>query len=329
MKLGIVGAGMIVNDLLQCVHECDIELTAICATKRNVEHLRQLAREHGFKGWYTDYDEMLENEEIDTVYVAVPNYLHYRYGLKALQAGKNVIMEKPFTSNYRQAARLYEVAEEKGLVLIEAITTLYLPTYEKLREMLGDIGDLKIVTLNFTQFSSKYQAFKEGVIRPAFDVKQSGGAMMDINIYNIHFAVGLFGKPLKVTYLPNIERGVDTSGILTLNYPDFQAVLIGAKDCGSPYVSSLQGDKGSIWFDGPPNFLNDFNFQRGRNDAPVHFERENIHRMKYEFDKFAEVIDSKDLAFARMRKQETLDVMSVVDMAKESAGIVFEDDANL
>ena len=60
--LGIVGAGMIVNDLLQCVHEIDIELTGICATKRNVEHLVQLAGEHGFKNWYTDYDEMLENE---------------------------------------------------------------------------------------------------------------------------------------------------------------------------------------------------------------------------------------------------------------------------
>ena len=72
MKLGIVGAGMIVNDLLQCVHEIDIELTGICATKRNVEHLVQLADEHGFRNWYTDYDEMLANEEIDTVYVAVP-----------------------------------------------------------------------------------------------------------------------------------------------------------------------------------------------------------------------------------------------------------------
>ena len=329
MKLGIVGAGMIVNDLLQCVHECSIELTAICATKRNVEHLKQLAREHGFNNWYTDYDEMLGNGEIDTVYVAVPNYLHYRYGLKALQAGKNVIMEKPFTSNYRQAAKLYEIAEERGLVLIEAITTLYLPTYEKLKDCLDDIGELKIVTLNFTQFSSKYEAFKEGVIKPAFDVKQSGGSLMDINIYNIHFVVGLFGKPLKATYLPNIERGVDTSGILTLNYPDFQAVLIGAKDCWSPYTSALQGNKGCIWFNGPANFLSDFEFRKGRNEKPLHISRENVHRMKYEFDKFAEVIDGKNLAFARMRKQETLDVMSVVDMAKESAGIVFEDDANL
>ena len=328
MKLGIVGAGMIVNDLLQCVHEIDIELTGICATKRNVEHLVQLADEHGFKNWYTDYDEMLENEEIDTIYVAVPNYLHYRYGLKALQAGKNVIMEKPFTSNRRQAAKLYEVAEEKGLVLIEAITTLYLPTYEKLRELLGDLGELKIVTLNFTQYSSKYEAFKQGIIRPAFDVRQSGGAMMDLNIYNIHFTVGLFGKPLEAAYLPNMERGVDTSGILTMKYPDFQAVLIRAKDCGSPYTSALQGNKGCIWFDGPPNFLNEFSFRKGK-EEPVHIDRENVHRMKYEFEKFREVIDSKNLAFASKMKQETMDVMSVVDMAKKSAGIVFEDDANL
>ena len=97
MKLGIVGAGMIVNDFFGCIHDCDMELIAICATARNEENLKKIVSEHGFKTYYTDYDEMLKNEEIDTVYIAVPNYLHYRYGLKALNASKNVIMEKPFS----------------------------------------------------------------------------------------------------------------------------------------------------------------------------------------------------------------------------------------
>lgn len=328
MKLGIAGAGMIVNDLLQFVHDTEIELMAICATKRNVEHLSQLASEHGFKEYYTDYDEMLEKADIDTVYVAVPNYLHYRYGLKALQAGKNVIMEKPFASNGRQAEKLFSLAQEKGLVLIEAITTLYVPTYQQIRDNLDKLGDLKIVTVNFTQYSSKYEAFKSGVIRPAFDVKQSGGCMMDLNVYNIHFVVGLFGRPEEVSYRAHFERDVDTSGIITMKYPGFNAALIAAKDCASPYISSLQGDKGCIYFDGPPNFLNSFDLQQLKCE-PVHFVRENRHRMSYEFEKFAEIIDNKDLDFAREKMKETLDVMWVIDEAKKSAGIVFEDDAVL
>ena len=326
MKLGIVGAGMIVNDLFGCIHECDMELIAICATARNVDNLKKIVSEHGFKRYYTDYDEMLEDEEIDTVYVAVPNYLHYRYGVKALNAGKNVIMEKPFCSNSRQTEKLFALAKEKDLILIEAITTLYLPTYEQLREQLGNIGDLKIATINFTQYSSKYDAFKNGIIKPAFDVHMSGGTLMDLNIYNIHFIVGLFGEPEEVGYIANMERDVDTSGILTLSYPTFKAVLIAAKDCAAPYISALQGDKGCITINGPVNFLTDFDFRENKKDA-VHFSREDTHRMKYEFDRFIEVINTHDTNFADKMEQESLKVMRVIDRAKKSAKIVFEDDA--
>ena len=325
MKLGIVGAGLIFNDLLGCIHECNCELVAVCATPRSEERLKKIVAEHGFKKYYVDYDAMLADEEIDTIYVAVPNYLHYRYGLKALNAGKNVIMEKPFTSNGSQTEKLIRLAREKDLILIEAITTLYLPTYSQIREKLSEIGKLKIVTLNFTQYSSKYQDFKKGIIKPAFDVHQSGGALMDLNVYNIHFTVGLFGLPQSVNYLPNKERDVDTSGILTLSYPDFQAVLIGAKDCGAPYVSALQGDEGCITMEGPCNFLSSFKFNRNK-EAAVEYKREDIHRMKYEFDKFIEVIDSHDMAFACRMQEESLQVMKVIDEAKKSAGIVFEDD---
>ena len=105
MKLGIAGAGGIVKDFMQCASQCNLQLTAICATKRNEDNLRNICETFGFKRYYTDYDEMLNDQGIDTVYIALPNNLHYRFGLKALQAGKNVIMEKPFTSNRKQAEK--------------------------------------------------------------------------------------------------------------------------------------------------------------------------------------------------------------------------------
>ncbi len=322
MKLGIVGAGAIVNDFLEFAHDLDCELVCICATSRNVAHLQQLCRDHGFRRYYTDYDQMLDDEEIDTVYVAVPIYLHYSYALKALKSGKNAIVEKAFTSNLKQAQHLVRVAREKGLVMFEAISTLYLPTYQKIRELLPILGDLKIATLNFTQYSSKYEAFKKGDIRPAFDVRQSGGALMDINVYNIHFIVGLFGAPEKVSYLPNIEREVDTSGILTLSYPDFQCVLIGAKDCGSEYISSLQGNRGRIFFSQPVNGLEEFSYAQNKEEVQS-YVRNREHRMYYEFVRYIEAIDSHDLAFSAQMLKESLQVMDVIDKAKQSAGIVF------
>ena len=100
MKLGIVGAGLIVHTLLEFIHELDIELTAICATPAEMEKLEELQKKHGFRYIYTDIDEILKNEEIDTVYLGVNNHLHYLFGKKVLEAGKHLIMEKPFSSNY-------------------------------------------------------------------------------------------------------------------------------------------------------------------------------------------------------------------------------------
>ena len=328
MKLGIAGAGGIVKDFLQCASQCNLQLTAICATKRNEDNLRNICETYGFKRYYTDYDEMLNDQEIDTVYIALPNNLHYRFGLKALQAGKNVIMEKPFTSNRKQAEKLIEEAGKRDLIIIEAITTLYLPTYSKLQESLNEIGDLRIVTLNFTQYSSKYDQFKQGIIKPAFDVKQSGGALMDLNVYNIHLIVSLFGVPEKVSYLGNMNRDVDTSGIVTLDYPGFKAVSIAAKDCASPYISAFQGDGGNIVVNGPTNFLQSFTVTKNNGDK-YEIGRDETHRMQYEFNCFADIIDNKRKDVAEKMNQETLSVMQVLDEARSSSNIVFEDDSNL
>ena len=96
MKLGIVGAGVIVHTLLEFVHELsEIELVAICTTAKSLEKLNTLKAEHGFRYVYTDYEQMLKNDEIDTVYLGVNNQFHYRYGKRALESGFNLIMEKP------------------------------------------------------------------------------------------------------------------------------------------------------------------------------------------------------------------------------------------
>ena len=92
MKLGIVGAGLIVHTLLQFVHELDIDLVAISALPSDLSVLEELQKEHGFRYIYTDYEEMLKNEEIDTIYIGVNNQLHYRFGKKALESGFHLIM---------------------------------------------------------------------------------------------------------------------------------------------------------------------------------------------------------------------------------------------
>ena len=309
MNLGIVGAGMIVKDFLSFSHELpEIKLEAIVA--RNIENLKNLQNTYNIKQIYTDLDECLSNPSIDTIYVAVPNNLHYSVAKKALEAGKNVICEKPFTLNYHETVELFELAESKNLILIEAITNQYLPNYLEIKENLSQIGNIRLVECNFSQLSSRYEAFKKGIIAPVFDKKQGGGVLGDLNIYNIHFVVGLFGSPKNSEYYPNIVREVDTSGILILEYDEFKVVCIAAKDTYNNSYANIQGDKGLIKVIGTLNEVPNYIIKNNEVEMKVN---KNIHkhRMYSEFKKFIDVIDNKDFDFMQKQKEHSLAVMEI------------------
>ena len=315
MKLGIIGSGMIVKDFLSFAHELpEIKLEAIAA--RNIENLKELQNKYNIKKIYTDIDLCLENKEVDTIYVAVPNNLHYTVAKKALEAGKNVICEKPFTLKHDEAVELFKIAEDKGLILIEAITNQYQKNYLDIKDNIDNIGEIRLVECNFSQLSSRYEAFKNGVIAPVFDKSKGGGVLGDLNIYNIHFVVGLFGKPGKVHYAPNIVNDVDTSGILLLEYDNFKVVCIAAKDTFNNSYVNIQGDQGIIKVIGPTNEVPNYSIQTKDNFID---ENKNIHshRMFAEFKKFVEVINNKDFKFMNNQKEHTLNVMYIYEKAKK------------
>ena len=315
MKLGIIGSGMIVKDFLSFANELpEIKLEAIAA--RNIENLKELQSKYNIKNIYTNIELCLENKEIDTIYVAVPNNLHYSVAKKALEAGKNVICEKPFTLKYDEGVELFEIAEAKGLILIEAITNQYQKNYLDIKDNLNKIGKIRLVECNFSQLSSRYEAFKNGVIAPVFDKSKGGGVLGDLNIYNIHFVVGLFGKTNKVHYSPNIVNDVDTSGILLLEYDNFKVVCIAAKDTFNNSYVNIQGDQGIIKVVGPTNEVPNYSIQTKDNFIE---ENNNIHshRMFAEFKKFVEVISNKDFKFMNHQKEHTLNVMYIYGKAKK------------
>lgn len=321
MKLGIVGAGMIVKDFLTMTPLLpEIELKAITGTPHGMDNMEKLQMQYGIDRVYTDIDECLANEEIDTIYVAVPNHLHFAFAKKALEAGKNVICEKPFTLNLAELKELAELAQTKQLILLEAITNQYMMNYQKIKEAVPTLGEIKVIECNYSQYSSRYDAFKAGEVLPAFNPRFGGGALMDINIYNIHFVVGLLGAPSSVKYLANIEKDIDTSGILILNYPDTKVVCIGAKDSTATIRSTIQGTKGSVIVNGATNVLDNFDIESKAGIENFDF-KQNSHRMYEEFKAFQRIIAEKDLKEAALRLQHSEEVLRVVEQALADAHI--------
>ena len=255
---------------------------------------------------------------MDTVYVALPNHLHYDYAKKALLAGKHVICEKPFTLTLAEFEDLAKVAEQKNRILLEAITNQYLGNFASIKANLAKLGDIKIVECNYSQYSSRYDAFKRGEIAPAFDPAKGGGALRDLNIYNIHLVVGLFGKPERVQYLANMERGVDTSGILIMDYGNFKAACIGAKDCSADIKSTIQGNKGSIAVLGPTNSMPELSLSLNGQSMTMINENSLNHRMHDEFVAFQAIIEHEDMTATKLALDHSHLVMEVLDQAVNS-----------
>ena len=254
MKVGIVGNGMIVPIAIEAMLRAEIKVTALWC--RNEAKGKPIVEKYQIQNQYTDYQAFLNDDSFDTVYIGLTNALHYQYAKDAILAGKHVIVEKPFTVTVAEAKELQELAVKHECMLFEAILSRYSKNYEHLNEELAKIGNIKLIQANFSKYSSRFDEFRKGIITPTFDKAQAGGALMDLNVYNIHFVIGLFGMPKNVQYYPNLaENGVDTSGILMMEYPSFQAVCTAAKDSSSDPFVIIQGEEGTIMYPERPGYV--------------------------------------------------------------------------
>ena len=325
MKLGIVGTGLIAREVLPQLRGWGWEPQALCGTPNTAAEVEALCKENGVPAAYTDYAAMLAAEKLDAVYIAVPNFLHHSFVRQALEAGHNVIVEKPMTSNLREAEALAALARRKNAFVFEAITTVYLPNYHKLRELLPAVGTVKLVTCNFSNYSRRYEACRAGQTLPVFDPAKSGGALMDLNLYNLYWLLGLFGAPKDCTYRANIERGIDTSGMLVLGYEGFQAVSIAAKDCAAPWSYVIQGTDGYLMQDTPANFCGPVTLHRN-DGSEEHYDLNPESRLEPEFRHFAACLQANDRAACEQALERSLLVSRVQTEARLGAGIRFPAD---
>ena len=325
MKLGILGTGSIVKELLPHLEAIGVEKSYLFATPRSQEKAEGMVAQYHLTGAVYDYDQLLALD-IDTVYVALPNLLHYEYTKKALLHGKHVILEKPAAPRRSELEELFALAEERGLFLIEAVPMLQREGYHILRDAIAKIGKPKLATLYYCQRSSRYDSFLRGELHPVFDPKMAGGALMDLGVYDLQALVGLFGPPKGVCYHANMSQGgIDISGILNLDYGHFQAAAYAAKDCASPDQSVFMGEEGQLLVD--LRHLDGYTFiPRTGEKEVVRVADTRDHRLCIEFQAFKRMIQEKDFAAMNRLKEISLTVSGVMEQARKQAGIAFPGD---
>lgn len=310
ITVGIAGTGRIIPESVAALRETGWEVAAIWG--RHPEKARERARELGIPAVAESYRQLLESG-IDFVYIGLVNPVHFQYAMEAMETGVNVLLEKPFCSSSEQACRLAETAREKGLYLFETISNIHLPVWACVKENLPRIGTVKLFQADFSQFSSRYEDYKKGIIGSAFDPACEGGALRDLNVYNLHLAVDLFGKPQEVLFRANRGyNGIDTSGTVLLTYPGHLAVCTAAKDSGSPSGVCIQGDKGWIKIDGMPNLLRELTVsvrgEKAETYAPNHYEN----RLSHQFEAYRTIYLTGNREAMLRLLDHSLEVMEVL-----------------
>lgn len=316
MNLSIIGSGKIVQEALPIITATPgITIRSLWARPHSLEKAQALAARYNISCVTSSYNDILSESQVDTIYIALINSVHYNYALQALQAGKHVILEKPACLCVEELLRLAEEARQRHLMLFEAVTLLHLPAFHLLQtELLPQLGTIRHVECNYSQRSSRLDAYLRGEVLPAFDPAAGGGALMDINIYNLHFAIALLGQPQSAHYYCRRGfNGVDLAGTAVLGAQEWGCLCTGSKETDAPSFGLVQGDNGWLRIDGSVSTMSAITLcLRGQQPQQVPLSPV-AHRLAPEFAAFADILRREDYATMNRLLDHSLAVMQTVD----------------
>lgn len=323
VRFGIIGTGKIADKFWEANRfRRDFALTAVYS--RTLSRAREFALGKGQAALYDDLEELAGSEACDAVYVASPNCCHHDQVLALLRAGKHVLCEKPLASNYREAKEMFDVAREHHVILLEALRSIYSPGFLKMEEYMKNLGKLRRATIQYCQYSSRYDNFKRGIIENAFKPELSNGALMDIGVYVVSCMVRLFGAPTGIKAAGvKLSNGVDGEGTILMEYPDMIGEAIYSKITNAAVPSQILGEEGTMLVQEMENVKDLRIRMRGGVQQTIHFEQsDNI--MNYETQEFIRMV--KEGTGQERAEEISLEVMRVLDEARRQMDIVFPAD---
>ena len=270
VRLGLLSTAAI-NGAILGARAVDAPFELVAVGSRDASRARSYAHEHGIERSHGSYEELLADDAVDAVYIALPNALHHEWTMRALAAGKHVLVEKPYTRVPAQVDEAWDEAERRGLVLEEAYMWRHSPQTQLLLDLVPRVGEVRGVHVGFTAMLDREDD-------PRWVSELGGGALLDVGCYCVSAARLLLGEPNRVHGEARIGRGgVDEHFAGTLSFGDVTATF----QCGlrSHFSNELEviGTEGVLRVPSPfvdPPGLVVVNGEEHRVEAGNHYRAE-------------------------------------------------------
>ena len=246
IRFGVIGTNFISDQF--CDAAClvaGVEISAIYSRKFDTG--AAFAKKHGIEHVFSDLEEMLSSDVIDSAYVASPTFLHCEHTLLAAAHEKHVLCEKACAITYHEFEKMTEATGKAGVVFLEAMRPAFDPLIEALRENLYRIGKVRRFRFEFCKYSSRYDKFKQGIIENAFDVGMKNSSLSDIGVYPLWLAVSLFGADCAFkNESVFLENGFQGSGEILMSYGDVLGTVSYSKITEGHGESFIEGENGAL-----------------------------------------------------------------------------------
>ncbi len=322
IRFGMIGTGKIAEKFYEANRfGRNIDITAVYS--RTMERAQEFARKKGTLSCFDDLSAFADSGCFDAVYIASPNCCHHDQAIAMMRAGKHVLCEKPLASDSEEAREMFRVAKEENVFLMEAMRSLYTPGFEKMTSYLPSLGTIRRATVQYCQYSSRYDNFKRGIIENAFKPELSNGALMDIGVYTVAVMIRLFGPPKSVKALGvTLSNGADGAGTILMEYDGMIGEAIYSKITDSAMPSQIQGEDGCMLVKEMEN-VKDLRIERKGIKQAVHFEQSD-NTLNHETNYFIDRIETGE--GWEESKEITLQTIKVLDEVRKQLGIRFPSD---
>lgn len=322
MNIVTIGTGWIVEEFIESAKVVD-GVEVITNYSRDIEKAKAFSKKVGVNNYCDSFEDIIDDESLNTVYIATPNALHYKQAKFFLENGMNVIIEKTIVAELEHAKELYSIAKKNKLMIFEAISNIHMPNFKVIKESLSKLGNIRMATSNFSMLSDQYEDAIKGNVANKFDPNYAGGALMDMTIYNVHLIYHLFGKPDNAIYYANIENGIDTSGVVFMDYTSFKGIAIGGMDSDAKSFFEVQGENGYIRSDYHTNEISNLTLNVKGEETKIDMNTDL--RMSYEISIFQELFSTGNYDQVYKNFEDSIEVVGIVNKVLKENDLDFKD----